>query len=301
MQITPEISVIICSIDENRYNECVGNFKTTIGVEAEFIRIDNKLHKWPIAKAYNEGARQAKAPNLLFIHEDVLFESKGWGKAIVGKLAEPDCGVIGFVGSPFRVDALSAWIQYKDQYYGNLTYVDNNQRRKFFCEPWPKSGTSGQGAFAPVIVVDGLALAVRKDVWHEYPFAEDWLPGFHCYDIDFCLQIAARYRNWVYLRAEVCHYSNGSYGTAWVADTLRLTERRWKSMLPMAIGNLPVSATKIQAHSDYYFTCLVLRNGIESSMARKVVGRYVRKSFQSRHHFRHLFTVVWKYFIKYVI
>lgn len=32
---------------------------------------------------------------------------------------------------------------------------------------------------------------VRKDVWAKYPFDEELLTGFHCYDLDFTLQIAA--------------------------------------------------------------------------------------------------------------
>ena len=51
--------------------------------------------------------------------------------------------------------------------------------------------------FAEVVAVDGFGMFVRKEVWKANPFDEKMLTGFHCYDVDFSLQIAVskRYRN----------------------------------------------------------------------------------------------------------
>ena len=85
-------SIIICSISPERLLQVKKNIQETIGTEHEFIAIDNRETKWPIAKAYNEGAKRARYPYLFFVHEDVRFHSQDWGKVIAGKLEEPDCG-----------------------------------------------------------------------------------------------------------------------------------------------------------------------------------------------------------------
>ena len=67
------LSVIICSIEPEKAEEVKANIDKTSGIPHEFIVIDNREKQWPITKAYNEGAKMAKYPYLLFIHEDVFF------------------------------------------------------------------------------------------------------------------------------------------------------------------------------------------------------------------------------------
>ena len=67
------LSIIICSVLPERLRKISQNIDETIGVEYEIVTIDNREKCWSIARAYNEGARQAKYPNLFFVHEDVMF------------------------------------------------------------------------------------------------------------------------------------------------------------------------------------------------------------------------------------
>lgn len=298
---SPQLSIIICSLDAERFARCAENFAATAGVPVEFIRIDNREHGWPIARAYNEGARRAKAPNLMFIHEDVLFENSGWGADITAKLSEKDCGVIGFVGSTFRIDALSGWCQRDNGYYGRLIFVADGCRYAFFREPWVEGDMAPRSAFAPVVVVDGLAMAVRKDIWAEMPFDEKWLTGFHCYDIDFCLQVGSRYRNYAYLRADVCHYSNGSYNERWLDTTLTLSEERWSRLLPRFTEEISDEEVRnVREGNDYDFTRRFLRKGYPKPLARRLLRHFLRDGVLS-HDLKHTFTVCWQYFIKYVL
>ena len=64
------LSIIICSISPERLQEISQNIHATIGVEHEIIAIDNREKCWSIARAYNEGARQARYPYLFFVHEE---------------------------------------------------------------------------------------------------------------------------------------------------------------------------------------------------------------------------------------
>ena len=58
------LSIVICSVLPERLLQISQNIHDTIGVEYEIIAIDNKEKKWPIARAYNEGACQARYPFL---------------------------------------------------------------------------------------------------------------------------------------------------------------------------------------------------------------------------------------------
>ena len=96
------VSIIICSVSPHLLKDLQQNIAQTIGVEYEIIAIDNREKHWPIAKVYNYGAQQAKYPYLFFVHEDIRLLSDKWGELIISKLAEPDCGVVGFVGDKAR-------------------------------------------------------------------------------------------------------------------------------------------------------------------------------------------------------
>lgn len=105
------LSIIICSISPERLQLVKQNIAETIGIEHEFITIDNRDKKWPIAKAYNSAAAEAKYPYLFFVHEDVRFHSQDWGNFVVAKLKEQDCGVIGFTGTKVMFRCYSGWGQ----------------------------------------------------------------------------------------------------------------------------------------------------------------------------------------------
>lgn len=74
------LSIIICSVDKQRLSNIQRNVAETIGdgVKYEIIAIDNSERKGSITSIYNEGARRAKYPCLLFVHEDVEFQTQDW-------------------------------------------------------------------------------------------------------------------------------------------------------------------------------------------------------------------------------
>lgn len=187
------LSIIICSVSPERLEQVTRNIHDTIGVDYEIIAIDNREKQWPIARAYNEGASRAHYPFLFFVHEDVKFHSVGWGKCIEKKLKEPDCGVIGFAGSKVKLKCYSGW---GDVYKWDVIFYYQSVGTE---TQFRVASVTMEHPFKEVLVLDGFAMFVRKDVWAKYPFDEELLTGFHCYDLDFTLQIAADrcYKNYV--------------------------------------------------------------------------------------------------------
>ncbi len=202
------------------------NISESVGVCHELIAFDNREVCHSMCEVYNHCAKSAKYDYLCFLHEDVRFNTPNWGERIVKKLSEPDCGVIGFVGSIIKQSQPSGW------------YYSRNTRRHRMVQHRvgrpPKNITINPCGedFAQVITLDGLCLFVRKDVWAEHPFDEDMLKGFHGYDIDFSLNVAQKYKNYVTCTIEAEHFSSGYLDKQWV-EAVMLIHKKWQNKLPM--------------------------------------------------------------------
>lgn len=278
------LSIIICSISPDRLSALKQNLEATVGLEYEIIAVDNRVQKWPIAKAYNYAARLAKYPYLFFVHEDVKFHSFGWGEVIINKLMEPDCGVIGFAGSKVKLKTYSGWGQNYDwvcsylyQRAHGVTFFDVHNA--FLNVP-----------FQEVVVLDGLGMFVRKDVWACYPFDEVMLTGFHCYDIDFSLQIAAsrKFRNYVCSTNKVLieHFSLGNINASWFEDTIRLHKSKWNRILPIQVDGYELSKKKIKKEEERFFN-IFLREILKMHCSKRkmVLKEFLLYSFSWKHFF----------------
>ena len=278
------VSIIICSVSPHLLKELQQNIAQTIGIEYEIIAIDNREQHWPIAKVYNYAAQQAKYPYLFFVHEDIRLLSDKWGKLMISKLAEPDCGVVGFVGDKARFSCCSGWYQYCDMSKISYFYQRIKEGKTLFLV----ENADLNQPFQEVITLDGLGFFVRKEIWKKYPFDENLLTGFHCYDIDFSLQIAsANYKNYVCCSNQMLieHFSQGNFSDAsWFSTTLRLHEK-WKSLLPMKT-DLNISDKKIRKCEElasYDFFKQILKSSCDILLKRKVLKMFLWRPFSWKH------------------
>lgn len=223
------ISVIVCSLSDHLFMELEKNIMETIGCRYEILRHDNRKGNRPIAEIYNSLARLAKYEFLLFVHEDVRFLSRNWGLPIAAKLAEKDCGTIGFAGSSVKTRNISGWCPFMPKYESQNYYYESNGQISH-CS----IGSSGD--FTRVITLDGMALCVRKDVWEKYPFDEKRLTGFHCYDLDFSMTTSFHYKNYVCHCISILHKSKGNFTQNWLDETIHMHKVKWDKYLPLYIS-----------------------------------------------------------------
>lgn len=224
------LSFIICSIHPEEARRLSENIASTIGVEHEIIIIDNRNSNNGICTIYNKGANMAKGDNLCFLHEDILFHGNNWGYAIEKQLSFPDTGIIGFMGATYKSLSPSGWNVKKEINRSHFIQSQGGVQRK---------SSEIRGKFSPCTVLDGACLFMRRSVWQEHPFDEINIKGFHCYDIDICLQTtAANLVNYVCGTVWIEHFSSGSFSSQWATTTLELHEGKWKQWLPLAAKNL---------------------------------------------------------------
>lgn len=214
------ISIIVCSINEQNYNNLYDSIFKTIGEDVfwEIIKIDNNLFNYSISKAYNQGAKQAKFDILVFVHEDVIFHTHNWGKLLIDNfntLENP--GILGIAGSSYRSFLPGDW------------WVPFDEHRHFYYQSNKKNGVQGEGCImfsndnkpVKVFLLDGVFLSVKRSVFSYFSFSE-YLKGFHGYDSDFSLKLSNNYNNYYIPGILIEHFSEGTYNFSFIFNMIKV-------------------------------------------------------------------------------
>lgn len=197
------LSIIISSYQPHYFTALEKNIAETIGVPYEIIKIDNP-GLMGICEAYNKGGAKAQYEYLLFLHEDVSFDTKNWGEKLTAKLSVPSTGVIGVAGSIYVPAVPYAWWDMHSNSFLHLTQYNGSSKIRTYTQNTDKE----------VVSLDGVFLACRKNTWIQHPF-NDKIKGFHGYDIDFSVRIAELYSNYVISTIDINHYSEGNMDKNW--------------------------------------------------------------------------------------
>lgn len=226
------ISIIICSVNSSRLNSLKENITATIGLPHEIIAIDNSNGQYGICAAYNLGEKKSRFPLLCFMHEDVIIETQNWGQLVCKHLSDRAVGLIGVAGGDAKSLVPSSWSipVYSNEINIIQHYKDRNQ------EPKEVTTTRNQPKteFSEVVVLDGVWLCTRKDVFQQNRFDEKMLRGFHGYDIDYSLQVGTLYKLLVIFDITLHHYSEGNPGKEWLDASIAIS-RKWKNHLPVSL------------------------------------------------------------------
>lgn len=188
------LSIIISSHNISYFNALTENIEKTCGVKNEIIKIDNP-GAMGICKAYNLGASKASFCNLLFLHEDVKFKEKNWGKIIIDHLADSSTGIIGVAGSAYVPVAPSGW------------YITKQHSHKV--------------GKTKILAVDGVFLAITNKHFTEFLFNEA-VEGFHGYDLDISLRVAKKYSNYIVDDIKIEHFSSGNPNKQWLDNNIQI-------------------------------------------------------------------------------
>ncbi|WP_194776125.1 glycosyltransferase [Pararhodonellum marinum] len=229
------LSIVICSIDVERLRTLKENIRLTVGVPYEIIAIDNSIDPRGITSVYNQGAKEATFENLLFVHEDVKFNTQDWGKLLVDNLSQKNVGLVGIAGCAYKTRFPTGWISHGLEY--RLIKINLIQHYKYEKkESLHAFQRIGEEKLARVACVDGVFLATKKKVVEEFPFDES-LKGFHGYDIDFAIAVNQKYEVYVTFEVLVEHFSEGTLNSEWIESTFYINQK-WADQLPLNPLNL---------------------------------------------------------------
>lgn len=226
------ISVIVCSRNDPSWNRHSNNVAQTIGSSHEYVRIDNRAGQYGICAAYNKGVDTSKGDILVFVHEDVLFLMKDWGKLLESKFAaDPSIGIVGIAGGQVLHQDRPGWCVAGRPFIHGKVIHEVNGRLLLSAYSWIETDVE-------VVAVDGLFFAVRRSLFDRIRFDEETFDGFHFYDLDICMQALKTHKIIVTEDILVKHLSGGSFDRVWEKYAYRFTEKHRES--------LPVNCTEIE-------------------------------------------------------
>lgn len=230
------ISIIICSVNDAALEKVTENITHTIGVAFEIIVTENSTARLGICEAYNKGAAKAKYDIFCFMHEDIFFETIGWGRKVIAHLRSPQVGLIGLAGGGVKSWVPSSW--------ASLIFCSEINYIQHFKEPvhpekiFRTASPENDSMIKNVVCIDGFWMCTKRDVFAKYKFDSKTFTGFHGYDIDFSLQVFARYEVAVVFDILVHHFSEGSFDKTWIMNAMLVSDK-WKKKLPMSVKKLP--------------------------------------------------------------
>jgi len=231
------ISIIVCSRSKADYDAFERNARETVGIEAEFIRIDNSEGKYSIFEAYNLGMDQARGDLLCFAHEDICFHTPNWGKRCESHFRKhPSLGLLGVAGGTIfpkgcdwraigeggQCDFLQRFATLEQHPRTFTAYIRNKTHKKL----------------TEVVAIDGLWMVMRSSLSGAVRFDTETFHSFHLYDTDLSMQVRKAGS-----KVAVCkdilieHFSTGTFAQEYF-DVLEVCLRKWDSFLPVMLRPL---------------------------------------------------------------
>lgn len=283
------ITIITCSIRPNQLEDFKKNIEETIGVPYEIIAFDNREAQYGLCKVYNMCAKQAKYDVLCFSHEDIKFNTPNWGTEICNFMSSySNVGVVGFAGSTTKTRNHSGWGS--SGFYHRVNYV---QHFKDMDKVTLKQNPTNE-KYSHVAIIDGLCLFMKKSVWEEFNFDEVNFDKFHLYDLDICMQVSQKYKNYVCHTIEPEHFSTGSYDKMWYHYT-DVFHNKWYDKLPYTVG---FQSEERRFSNDRYMSKLFIRRILKD----KIVDRdYIKRRLKA--HYKqypcHKLSLLLKFWLQY--
>lgn len=269
------LSIIICSTKPEMVARLAENIAHSVGaIQYEIVSIDNRAAEHSLCRAYNIGAQRAVGDMFLFLHQDVEFLSDGWGEILERRLSDESCGVVGLAGSTIKSSHLSGWAVGRDHSRSNI--YEGVERRSAVRH---KTNPLGED-FSHVVVLDGVFLAVRRDVFRAIGgFDEINFTKFHLYDLDVSIAAhIAGYRNEVCHSIDMMHFSKGSFDDVWVEQS-EIFHKKWAAYLPQSIETIHAKKWKrISNRVRYNMAYLSCKKGFGAPAFRRALVRATLKS-----------------------
>jgi hypothetical protein len=203
------ISIVICSINPERYAAICANLRQLLGNEPhEFIGIHDAKSA---AEGYNRGVRLSRGEIVIACHDDIEILAPDFKQRLLPRLAQYD--LLGAAGSN-RL-AGPQWHSAGPNYvFGQVAWV-RPEENCFQVMVW----NAAQRCFPNMKVMDGLFLAGRREVFSAIPYDQETFRNFHLYDLDItCRAAQAGFRLAVCTDLAITHLSGGNFDDRWKGD-----------------------------------------------------------------------------------
>ena len=220
--VLPSVSVVICSIDAAKFERVCANYRQLCATTT--LQIVGIHDARSLAEGYARGIAQAKGDLLILSHDDIEILTPDFAARVAQHLAEHD--LIGIAGTTRVVEG--RWAGAGDPYVYTL-----------ITSPFPDAAGFGTMLLGggPLVVpgiqaLDGVFMAMRREVATRIAFDAETFDHFHLYDLDFSLRAhLAGFRLAVCRDLVLIHASTGRYDPVW-EEYKRRFEAKHRAHLP---------------------------------------------------------------------
>jgi GT2 family glycosyltransferase len=218
------ISVVICSIDEPKFNTALNMYARLLnGLPFEIIHIPDAQG---ICEGYNRGVSLSRGELLIFSHDDVTIHSPDFQARLLGHMER--CDLLGIAGADQLCDG--NWISAGLPHLFGQVIHDRTDPDKFRAVIYgaPRRHISG------IKALDGAMMCCRREVAQRVPFDRENFPRYHHYDLDFSLRAhQAGYRLAVACDFDVVHSSYWRYDEDWQKDADTFARKHAAHLAPV--------------------------------------------------------------------
>lgn len=195
-----------------------------------------------LAEIYNDGLKDSQYDIVVFMHDDLIIETKSVGEKIRRIFDKnPEFGVIGIAGTTDLING--RWWELKKSMIGRVYHQQDGNR-------WLSKYSNDSLNEKPkeVVCVDGLFFAVHKDRI-KTNFDEEF-KGFHFYEVPFCLNNHLQgVKIGVTTKFDIVHKSIGQTNQQWEDNKIQF-EEKFKDVLPIRMTNNKTFDEKLNYDKD---------------------------------------------------
>lgn len=177
-----------------------------------------------LSSVYNLSISYSPSPYMVFMHDDLIMETQGWGFRVLHHLQTGGYDIIGLAGVRKELPASGIWWEDPRNMVGIVNHLH-------IGKVYTSAYSNEQGLrVEPVISLDGLFIAANMGVvTHRW---DETIPGFHFYDLGFCFpNYLAGHNIGVVTNIRVTHKSIGETNSQWEGNR-RLFIEKYADELP---------------------------------------------------------------------
>lgn len=261
-----KLSIIICSRKSKIPKDLVKNIDNTADCDYELIVIDNSQNNHSIFAAYNEGVKMSQGDVLCFMHDDIIYRTKGWGRKVLSYFSEECVGCIGVAGTKHFPRIPASWFSMKEETINIIQHYKEDDEGVLV-----KRGLSNEAS--KVVAIDGVWMCFPRSIFNKIRFDEKY-GGFHAYDIDICMQVNALKKD-ILVVSDILieHFSCGTISKDLFNSNLMFFNK-WEKSLPKYVQSYNMTRKKKVAIWWYFWT--FVNQMILYSYDCKTIRKYIR-------------------------
>jgi hypothetical protein len=179
-----------------------------------------------LSEIYNEILSESKTNLVLFIHDDIYFDTTSWYYKLVKHFENENYGIIGLAGTTILPNS-GQWWEKRNKMIGVVNHESDGKK-------WTSKYSDEFGnKIKETVIIDGVFIAVDKTKIKNN-FVEDF-KGFHFYDLPFCVENYLKgVKIGVITNIRITHKSIGMTNQQW-EDNRKLFVEKYKNNFPIKV------------------------------------------------------------------